>query len=108
MARRLIASAVAGGLPCRWVAGDEAYGGDPNLATALRGLRIGYVLAVACSDRVPTCLGIHRADQIATGLPRHAWQRISAGAGAKGQRYYDQALSRCLSPLASTQVTTGC
>ncbi len=91
LARRLIATAVAGGLPCRWVAGDEAYGGDPQLAAALRGYRLGYVLAVACSHRVPTGLGIQRADQIAAGLPRRAWQRLSAGTGAKGFRYYDWA-----------------
>ncbi|MDW5325382.1 IS701 family transposase [Plantactinospora sp. KLBMP9567] len=91
LARRLIESAVTGGLLCRWVTGDEAYGGDPALATALRGHRFGYVLAVACSHRAPTGLGIQRADQIAAGLPAHAWQRISAGEGAKGHRYYDWA-----------------
>jgi SRSO17 transposase len=83
LARRLIEAAAAGGLPCRWVAGDEAYGGDPHLALALRGLRLGYVLAVARSHRVPTGLGIFRADQIAPGLPKRAWQRLSAGVGAK-------------------------
>lgn len=91
LARRLIATAVTGGLPCRWVAGDEAYGGDPQLAAALRGHRLGYVLAVACSHRVPTGPGVARADQIAAGLPRTAWQRLSAGTGAKGFRYYDWA-----------------
>jgi SRSO17 transposase len=91
LARRLIETAVTGGLPCRWVAGDEAYGGDPHLALALRGHRLGYVLAVACSHRVPTGLGIFRADRIATELPKQAWQRLSAGAGAKGHRYYDWA-----------------
>ncbi|MFI5845729.1 IS701 family transposase, partial [Catenuloplanes sp. NPDC051500] len=91
LAHRLIETALAGGLPCRWVAGDEAYGGDPRLAAALRGHRLGYVLAVACSHRVPTGLGIFRADQVAAGLPKHAWQRHSAGAGAKGFRYYDWA-----------------
>lgn len=91
LARRLIDTALAGGLPCRWVAGDEAYGGDPLLAAALRGHELGYVLAVACSHRVPTGLGIQRADQIAAGLPKRAWQRISAGPGAKGHRYYDWA-----------------
>ena len=91
LARRLIETALAGGLPCRWVAGDEAYGGDPRLAAALRGHRLGYVLAVACSHRVPTGLGIQRADRIAAGLPEQAWQRLSAGAGAKGHRYYDWA-----------------
>ncbi|MBB3095713.1 SRSO17 transposase [Actinoplanes campanulatus] len=92
LARRLIEAAVAGGLPCRWVAGDEAYGGDPHLAAALRGHRLGYVLAVACSHRVPTGLGVQRADRIAAGLPKQAWQRISAGDGAKGHRFYDWAL----------------
>ena len=101
LARRLIETAVAGGLPCRWVAGDEAYGGDPQLAAALRGHRLGYVLAVACSHRVPTGLGIQRADQIAAGLPKQAWQRLSAGAGAKGHRYYDWAFITL--PLAADQ-----
>lgn len=91
LARPLIATALAGGLPCRWVAGDEAHGGDPQLAAALRGHRLGYVLAVACSHRVLTGPGIARADDLAAGLPRHAWQRLSAGAGAKGFRYYDWA-----------------
>jgi SRSO17 transposase len=91
LARRLIETAVAGGLPCRWVAGDEAYGGDPQLAAALRSHRLGYVLAVACSHRAPTGLGVQRADQIAAGLPKQAWQRLSAGTGAKGFRYYDWA-----------------
>ena len=49
LARRLIETAVPGSLPCRWVTGDEAYGGDPALATALRQHRFGYVLAVAPS-----------------------------------------------------------
>jgi SRSO17 transposase len=91
LARRLIETALTGGLPCRWVSGDEAYGGDPALAAALRGHRLGYVLAVACSHRMPTGLGVFRADQIAAGLPGHAWQRLSAGEGAKGHRYYDWA-----------------
>jgi SRSO17 transposase len=91
LARRLIETALAGGLPCRWVTGDEAYGGDPRLAAALRGHRLGYVLAIACSHHVPTGLGVFRADRLAAGLPKQAWQRLSAGEGAKGFRYYDWA-----------------
>lgn len=48
-------------------------------------------MAVACSHHVLTGLGIQRADQIAAGLPKRAWQRLSAGPGAKGHRYYDWA-----------------
>jgi hypothetical protein len=41
LARRMIAAAVGAGLPCRWVAADEAYGGDPQLAAALRAMGLG-------------------------------------------------------------------
>jgi SRSO17 transposase len=89
LASRTIETAVTAGLPCRWVAGDEAYGGDPCLAARLRTLRLGYFLAVACSHRVVTGLGVYRVDVLASGLPASAWQRMSAGRGAKGHRYYD-------------------
>jgi hypothetical protein len=39
-----------------------------------------------------TAAGPLRADEITAGLPKRAWQRLSAGAGAKGQRFYDWAL----------------
>jgi hypothetical protein len=84
----MMEAAVIAGLPCRWVAGDEAYGNDPRLAARLRSLRLGYVLAVACPHKVSTGLGVYRADRLAAGLPAGAWQRVSAGRGAEGYRYY--------------------
>ena len=53
--------------------------------------RIGYVLAIGCDRRIPTPAGLVRADALAESLPQRAWQRVSAGPGAKGQRYYDWA-----------------
>ena len=49
------------------------------------------MLAIGCDRRVPTAAGPLRADELAAGLPRRAWQRLSAGPGAKGQRFYDWA-----------------
>jgi DDE superfamily endonuclease len=47
-----------------------------------------------------------RADALAAALPRRAWQRLSAGPGAKGQRYYDWA---CLDlPVPDRATDTGC
>lgn len=89
LAASMIEAAVTAGLPCRWAAGDEAYGSDPRLATRLRTLRLGYVLAVACSHQVTTGIGTYRVDALAAGLPATARQRMSAGPGAKGYRYYD-------------------
>jgi SRSO17 transposase len=73
------------------VAGDEVYGGNPKLRAALEERGTGYVLAVACNHEVTTQAGKFRADTLAKKLPKRAWQQLSAGAGAKGQRFYDWA-----------------
>ena len=91
LARRMIARALDAGTPAAWVTGDEVYGADPGLRADLERRRVGYVLAVACSHRVATGAGASRADALAAMLPRSAWQRYSAGPGAKGHRCYDWA-----------------
>ncbi len=88
----MITRALDAGVPARWVAGDEVYGADPGLRAELETRRVGYVLGIGCDRRVPTAAGLLRADQIAAGLPRRAWQRLSSGTGAKGQRFYDWVL----------------
>jgi SRSO17 transposase len=91
LATGMIIRALNAGVPARWVASDEVYGADPALRAELELRRIGYVLAIGCDRRVPTAAGPLRADEIAASLPHRAWQRLSAGAGAKGQRDYDWA-----------------
>ena len=91
LARRMIVRALDAGTPAAWVTGDEVYGADPGLRADLEHRHIGYVLAVAVSHRVATAAGTCQARQIAARLPRRACQRYSAGAGAKGHRYYDWA-----------------
>ncbi|MEY9988523.1 SRSO17 transposase [Streptomyces sp. V4I8] len=75
-----------------WVAGDEVYDGNPRLRTALEERGTGYVLAVACSHEVTTGAGRFRPDMLARKVPKRAWQKLSAGAGAKGHRFYDWAV----------------
>jgi len=91
LARRMIRRALDAGTPAAWVTGDEVYGADPGLRADLERRRTGYVLAVAASHQVTTAAGLCQARTIAARLPRQAWQRYSAGAGAKGHRYYDWA-----------------
>lgn len=81
-----------------WVTGDEVYGGNPKLRTALQERGIGHVLAVACSAEVPTGAGKFRADVLAKKVPKRAWQKLSAGRGAKGHRFYDWAVIDLASP----------
>ena len=63
----------------------------PGLRAAIRGHRLGYVLAVAANRRVPTQAGPIRVDRLPAMLPKRAWQKHSAGAGSHGPRIYSWA-----------------
>jgi SRSO17 transposase len=91
LARRMLARALDAGVPASWVTGDEVDGADPKLRAFLEGRSIGYVLAVARDHPVVAAGDPWRADGLAARVPARAWQRISAGQGAKGHRYYDWA-----------------
>ena len=65
------------------------YGQDPKLRAELARRGLGYVLAVAKTAPVTTPAGTCPAIELAKRLPARAWQRISAGPGAKGPRWYD-------------------
>jgi SRSO17 transposase len=94
LALDMITGTVAAGTPAAWVASDEAYGDNGAFRAGVAKLGLGYVLAVSCTHRVPAFPGGKRrlrADHIAAALPRGCWQRISAGTGSKGPRWYDWA-----------------
>ncbi|MGW3852402.1 IS701 family transposase [Streptomyces fagopyri] len=93
LAVRMIDRALDAGVGAAWVAADEVYGGNPQLRGALENRQVGYVLAVACDHQIATRAGKVRADVLAKKLPKRAWQKLSAGAGAKGHRFYDWALA---------------
>jgi SRSO17 transposase len=90
---RMLGRALDAGLPARWVTADEAYGHDSKFRLWLQQRHIGYVLAVACSQKIPTEGGSARADTLAASAPALAWKRRSCGPGAKGERLYDWAVA---------------
>jgi len=91
LATRMVTRALDAGVPAAWVTGDEVYGADPRLRAALEARSIGYVLAVACDHPVVAGGTTWRADALRKRVPPRGWQRVSAGKGAKGHRYYDWA-----------------
>jgi SRSO17 transposase len=93
LARRMLARALEGGVPAGWCTADEFYGGDRALRRDLQAHGKGYVLAVARNHRVAACpaIGAQRVDQVTAALSSRAWNRYSAGDGAKGLRAYDWA-----------------
>jgi SRSO17 transposase len=52
---------------------------------------LGYVFAVSANRRVPTPAGPIRVDALPALLTARAWQKHSAGPGAKGHRIYSRA-----------------
>ena len=98
LARQMVERAVAAGIPFSWVAADEVYGGNPKLRKWLEEHGIPYVMAVKCSEMIPTAAGKKRADALAALVPGDGWQRLSCADGSKGPRLYDWALVATKSP----------
>ena len=94
LALTIIERAIATDVPFAWVAADSVYGVG-EIEMALRREAKGYVLGVAASHRFnswidkPEVAGT--AEGIADALDPGAWQRLSAGRGTKGERFYDWA-----------------
>jgi len=111
LAQAMLAHAFALGIPAAWVTGDEIYGSAPALRASLeQGAPQGpcaYVLAVRSNEPLtvpprapkPRLIGLLETAASATAkLKPEAWERHSAGAGSKGERWYDWAWL----PLAET------
>ena len=84
--------ALAGGVRPGWAAGDEVYGRSGELREFFEQRGIGYVFAVPVDFHLTTSGRVRiRADQALSLVETRGWNRRSAGAGAKGPRYYDWA-----------------
>jgi len=87
LGRQMLTRAFAAGVPCRWVTGDSVYGADYALRRCVERNGRGYVMAVTSRQR----LGFKTVTDWLEDVPSNAWQRLSAGDGAKGPRLYDWA-----------------
>jgi SRSO17 transposase len=88
MARHMLDRAFAHGVQAAWVTGDTVYGSDSKLRRWLEARQQPYVLAVLSTQRVgwePTAAGV------VARWPAAQWQRLSAGEGSQGPRWYDWA-----------------
>jgi len=101
LARQMITRALDAGTPAAWVTADEVYGQDPQLRAELARRGLGYVLAIPKRHLIITGIGGRTAIELARRLPARAWQRMSAGPGAKGPRWYDWALIEAADPAVT-------
>ena len=97
LGRVMLGRALEAGVPARWATADEAYGQDHKFRVFCEQRRLGYVVAVPCSQSTGAGTGYgstgSRADALAAAAPAQAWKRLSAGDGAKGPRLYDWAMA---------------
>ncbi|CAA9423150.1 MAG: Mobile element protein [uncultured Ramlibacter sp.] len=94
LALGMITRAIEAGVPFAWVAADSVYGVG-EIEVALRRAGKGYVLGVGANSQFNSWIGkpavSGTAAEIAGELDPAAWQRLSAGAGTKGERLHDWA-----------------
>lgn len=95
LARAMIARALEAGLPCAWVLGDAVYGSDKRLRVMLEERGQPHVLAVRTNEKIMTRLFVMQtAAEIIEEVAPEAWERLTAGEGAKGLRLYHWARVR--------------
>jgi SRSO17 transposase len=88
LAKTMLQRAFAAGVPAAWVTGDTVYGTDRGLRPWLEAERHAYVLAVPKTHRAWLGEQQQTAQAAFAVLPTEAWQRLSAGEGSQGPRWY--------------------
>jgi SRSO17 transposase len=96
LALGMIERALEAGVPARWVVADEVYGSDSKFRRALEERDQAYVVAVKSNEKPTTWPPYGVPGQVAVaalraGLEPGAWQQLSCGEGAQGERLYDWA-----------------
>jgi SRSO17 transposase len=89
LARQMLERTLAAGVGMAWITGDAIYGDARALRQWLEAQRQAYVLAVSGKESVWLQHHPRRISTLLTGLPAAGWERLSAGMGSKGPRWYD-------------------
>jgi SRSO17 transposase len=89
LARQMLERSLAAGVQLAFLAGDSVYGDDRSLRSWLEERRQAYVLAVSGKEYVWRNQRQQRVSALLAELPVAGWERLSAGAGSKGPRWYD-------------------
>lgn len=91
LAREMLARALAAQVPAAWVTADEVYGSDYTFRRFCEERRLNYVVAISSATHLALGWKRQAVSKHLAEIPEGAWQRLSCGAGSKGQREYDWA-----------------
>lgn len=92
LAQQMLQSAINEGIRPVWFVADEVYGNDGSFWWWLeKTAKLPYLLTV--NKKQPVVIGWHRyrAEDLVPQSDSQQWQRLSCGAGSKGERFYDWA-----------------
>lgn len=89
LARQMLERTRASGVQLAWVSGDSVYGDDRGLRQWLEAHDQAYILAVSGKETVWIDGRQQRITDWLDALPTDGWERLSAGVGSKGLRWYD-------------------
>ena len=89
LARQMLQRAFEAGVPAAWVTGDSVYGDDRRLRVWLEEQDHAYVMAVSGKEYVWRTGRQHQVKSVLAALGTEGWERLSAGDGTKGPRWYD-------------------
>ena len=92
LAKGMLQSAISAGICPAWFVADEVYSRDASFWRWLeQEVKQPYVLTVNKRQPTPINFKTHYAEDLARTVPPESWQRLSPGAGTKGERYYEWA-----------------
>lgn len=89
LAQQMLQRTGEAGLTLTWVTGDSIYGDDRTLRQWLESHNQPFVLAVSGKEAVWLDMHQRQVKHILAELPGDGWEKLSAGAGSKGPRWYE-------------------
>ncbi len=89
LAQQLLARAQAAGVSLAWVAGDTVHGHSGQLRSWLEDQDQAYLLAVPAHETFLVGRYEYGVGEMFAALAEEDWQRLSAGPGSQGERWYD-------------------
>ena len=98
LARQMLERSSAAGIRLAWVSGDCVYGDNRPLRQWLEEHKQAYVLALSGKEWIWKEGQQKQVVDLLAELPTTGWERLSAGAGSKGPRFYDWLLLQAQPP----------
>ena len=94
LAIKMLERAFSHGIQPHWVLADALYGSSYEFRKYLLDKKQAYVVAVSRQQHISMNFQQIRVDAAIENFPPKAWSKITAGTGAKGERWYEWSFTK--------------